>query len=143
MEPPIDGLEEAGFLTSETVWDVGRAPSSLILIGGGPISIEMAQAFNRLGTRVTLLQKGPGILPRDEPDLVGRLQERLRAEGVDLRLDVEAERVTTEDGAKVVHGTEAGVGAGRPRRSSSARAGAPTSRTWGFRTWACRSARGA
>lgn len=124
MVPPIDGLEEAGFLTSETVWDVARAPASLILIGGGPISIETAQAFNRLGTRVTVLQKGPGILPRDEPDLVGRLQARLRAEGVDLRLDVETERVTTEDGAKVLHGTEAGeagrweaeeilVGAGR------------------------------
>lgn len=107
MVPPIDGLEEAGFLTSETVWDVARAPASLILIGGGPISIETAQAFNRLGTRVTVLQKGPGILPRDEPDLVGRLQARLRAEGVDLRLDVETERVTTEDGAKVLHGTEA------------------------------------
>ncbi|MGI8594655.1 MAG: dihydrolipoyl dehydrogenase family protein [Solirubrobacteraceae bacterium] len=122
--PPIEGLEQAGFLTSETVWDLERAPASLTLIGGGPISIEMAQAFNRLGVKVTVLQKGEGILPRDEPDLVGRLQETLREEGVDLRLVVDTERVTVEDGMKVVHGTECGeprtwsaeeilVGAGR------------------------------
>ena len=106
--PSIEGLEQAGFLTSETVWDLQSAPTSLTLIGGGPISIEMAQAFNRLGVKVTVLQKGPGILPRDEPDLVGRLQETLRAEGVDLRLGVDTERVIVQDGMKVVHGTEAG-----------------------------------
>lgn len=122
--PPIEGLEPTGFLTSETVWDLQSAPASLTLIGGGPISIEMAQAFNRLGVKVTVLQRGPGILPRDEPDLVGRLQQTLREEGVDLRLGVDIERVTVQDGTKVVHGTESGeartwaseeilVGAGR------------------------------
>lgn len=107
--PPIVGLREAGFLTSETVWDLERAPASLILIGGGPIATEMAQAFNRLGTRVTVLEKLPGLLTRDEPDLVGRLQERLRTEGVDVRLGADIERVTVEGGAKVVHGTQAGA----------------------------------
>ena len=109
VEPPIPGLPEAGFLTSETVWDIPRAPDSLVLIGGGPIAVEMAQAFARLGVGVTVLQKGPGILPRDEPELVATLTARLRSEGVDLRLGVEATRVVVEDGRKVVHGTEGGV----------------------------------
>ena len=122
--PPIDGLEDAGFLTSENVWELERAPESMIMIGGGPISIEMAQGFNRLGVKTTVLQKGPGILPRDEPSLVEVLQSKLVDEGVDLRLNVETERVTVENGHKVIHGTENGeaktwraqeilVGAGR------------------------------
>ena len=106
--PPIAGLEQAGFQTSETVWDLERAPASLVLIGGGPIAIEMAQGFRRLGSEVTVLQKGPRVLTRDEPELVDTLVEVLREEGVDLCLDVEAERVTVEDGRKVVHGTQAG-----------------------------------
>ena len=100
--PPLPGLEEAGFLTSETIWDLPRAPESLVVIGGGPISIEMSQAFARLGVRTTVLQKGDRILPRDEPDLVARLTERLRADGVDLVLDVDTESVSVEDGMKVV-----------------------------------------
>jgi pyruvate/2-oxoglutarate dehydrogenase complex dihydrolipoamide dehydrogenase (E3) component len=107
--PPIEGLREAGFLTSENVFELERAPSSVVMIGGGPISVEMAQGFNRLGIRTTVLQKGPGILPRDEPDLVAILTERLRREGVDLRVNVETERVTASEGRKVVHGSEAGV----------------------------------
>lgn len=122
--PPIEGLVEAGFLTSETVWEVERAPASMLFVGAGPISMEMAQAFRRLGVEVTVLQKGDRILPRDELDLVSVLTDVIRGEGVDLRLNVETARVAVEDGKKVVYGTENGeerrweaeeifVGAGR------------------------------
>jgi pyruvate/2-oxoglutarate dehydrogenase complex dihydrolipoamide dehydrogenase (E3) component len=68
----------------------------------------MVQGFTRLGIPVTLLQKGPRILPKDEPALVDRLVDKLRAEGVDLRFNVETEQVTVEGGKKVVHGTQDG-----------------------------------
>ena len=106
--PPVEGLEEAGFLTSENVFELERGPESVTMIGGGPIAVEMSQAFHRLGIPTTVLQRGPGILPRDEPSLVAALVDRLRAEGLDLRLDVDVQRVTVEDGMKVVHGTEGG-----------------------------------
>ena len=91
--PPIPGLADAGYLTSETFFELDRCPASLVFIGGGPISVELAQACFRLGVAVTVLQKGPGILPRDEPDLAGRLGELLVAEGLDLRLGVDATAV--------------------------------------------------
>jgi pyruvate/2-oxoglutarate dehydrogenase complex dihydrolipoamide dehydrogenase (E3) component len=107
--PPIDGLREAGFLTSENVFELERAPRRVIMIGGGPIAIEMAQGFARLGVGVTVLQKGPAILPRDEPELVATLARLIRDDHVDLRLNVEIERVAvTDDGRKVVHGSEDG-----------------------------------
>jgi pyruvate/2-oxoglutarate dehydrogenase complex dihydrolipoamide dehydrogenase (E3) component len=105
-EPPIDGLADAGYLTSESLWQIERAPASLVVIGGGPVAIELAQAFVRLGTTVTVLQRGERVLPRDEPELVDRLLARLRGEGVDVRVSADAQRVTVEDGLKVVHGTE-------------------------------------
>ncbi|MDQ2826489.1 MAG: FAD-dependent oxidoreductase [Actinomycetota bacterium] len=108
LTPEIEGLKEAGFLTSENLFEVDRAPGSVVMIGGGPIAIEMAQAFTRLGIRTTVLQKGPGILPRDEPDLVATLTRVLRDEGVDLRLNVETERVAVAEGGKIVFGAEAG-----------------------------------
>jgi pyruvate/2-oxoglutarate dehydrogenase complex dihydrolipoamide dehydrogenase (E3) component len=106
--PPIEGLREAGYLTSENVFELDRGPASVVMIGGGPIAIEMAQGFARLGIRVTVLQKGPGILPRDEPELVAILTRLLREDGVDLHLNVETRRVTVSDGRKAVHGVEAG-----------------------------------
>ena len=118
--PAVEGLAEAGYLTSETVFTLERAPESLVTIGGGPVAIEMAQAFRRLGVPVTVLQRGPRILPRDEPELVDTLTRVLRDEGVELVLDAEPERVTVEDGRKVVHAgsrcwaaQEILVGAGR------------------------------
>ena len=108
LTPPIEGLKEAGYLTSENVFEIERAPKSIVMIGGGPIAIEMAQGFTRLGIRTTVLQKGPAILPRDEPDLVATLTQRLRDEGVDLRLNVETERVAVSEGRKIVYGAEAG-----------------------------------
>jgi pyruvate/2-oxoglutarate dehydrogenase complex dihydrolipoamide dehydrogenase (E3) component len=109
VAPPIEGLKDAGFLTSETLWDVDRAPRSVVMIGAGPISTELSQAFVRLGVRTTVLQKGSRILPRDEPDLVDMLVGTLRAEGVDLRCNVEIERVAVAGGRKIVHGSEDGV----------------------------------
>lgn len=107
--PPVEGLADAGFLTSESVFELDRAPESLVVIGGGPISIEMAQAFRRLAIPVTVLQRGPAILPRDEPDLVAVLTRVLRDEGVELLLDVDVQRVCVENGRKVIHGTVAGT----------------------------------
>ncbi len=101
--PPIPGLAEAGYLTSETFFELDRCPASLVFIGGGPIAIELAQACSRLGVEVTVLQKGPGILPRDEPDLARRLADLLVAEGLDLRLGVDAKAVEVlPSGRKVV-----------------------------------------
>ncbi len=107
--PTIDGLSHAGYLTSENLFELDRAPQSLTMIGGGPIAIEMAQGMNRLGIATSVLQKGPTILPRDEPDLVAILQRRLAAEGVDVQLNVDTSRVTVDnDGRKTVHGTQGG-----------------------------------
>jgi pyruvate/2-oxoglutarate dehydrogenase complex dihydrolipoamide dehydrogenase (E3) component len=119
--PPIDGLAEAGHLTSERIFELDRAPASLVMIGAGPISIELAQALVRLGVPVTVLQRGPVVLERDEPELAQRLVAMLRAEGVEIVLGVDVDRVTLgEDGAKTVHAGERSwtaaeifVGAGR------------------------------
>ncbi len=106
--PPIDGLREAGFLSSENVFELDRAPHSLTIIGGGPIAVELAQAFVRLSTETTVLEQAVGILGRDEPDLARRLAAKLREEGVRLATGVSIERVSEEDGEKVVHGTHEG-----------------------------------
>ena len=106
--PPVEGLEAAGFVTSESLFELTDPPASFVNIGGGPIAVETVQAFTRLGIPTTLLQKGPRILPRDEPALVDLLVTRLRAEGVDLRFNVETEKVSVKGDKKVVHGTEDG-----------------------------------
>lgn len=106
--PPIPGLAEAGYLTSENLWDLDRAPASIVAIGAGPIGIELAQGLARLGVKVTVLQRGERALPRDEPALVALLLDRLREEGVDVRFEVDVERVELQDGCKVVYGTEDG-----------------------------------
>ena len=113
--PPVDGLAEAGFLTSENIWGLDRPPDSVVALGAGPISLELAQALTRLGVKVTVLEKFPHALPREEPELVQRLLDHLVDEGVDLRFDVDVERVERGDGTKTVIGTEGG----RPARWSA------------------------
>ena len=119
--PPIDGLAEAGYLSSEQIFDLDHAPESVVMIGAGPIAMELAQALVRLAVPVTVLQRGPGVLQREEPELAARLVSKLRAEGVELVFDVDIDRVTVGgDGAKTVHAGERSwtaaeifVGAGR------------------------------
>jgi pyruvate/2-oxoglutarate dehydrogenase complex dihydrolipoamide dehydrogenase (E3) component len=82
--PPIPGLAEVPHLTNETVFDLTERPEHMVVIGGGPIGCELAQAYRRLGARVTILEL-LSILPKDDPDAVGVVRERLRAEGIELR----------------------------------------------------------
>jgi pyruvate/2-oxoglutarate dehydrogenase complex dihydrolipoamide dehydrogenase (E3) component len=85
--PEIPGLAEAGFLTNQTIFSLDDIPASLAVIGGGPIGVEMAQAFHRLGAEITLLQRGPHLLPRDDAELTTQLEELLRAEGIRILTD--------------------------------------------------------
>ncbi len=106
---PIEGLAEAGFLTNENVFTLARPPASITMIGGGPIAIELAQAMHRLGVRVTVLEKMPAILPREQPELVTVLARLLADEGLDICTGVDIERVVVEDDHKVVEGRQGGV----------------------------------
>jgi len=94
--PDIPGLAEAGFLTSETMWDELAArdavPRRLVIIGGGPIGTEMAQAFARLGSEVSLVEAGPRILPNEDEEVSAFITDTLRREGIDVRTGDEAVR---------------------------------------------------
>lgn len=106
--PPVEGLDRIGHLTSENLFELDRAPTSVVVVGGGPIAVEMSQALARLGVATTLLERSERLLGRDEPSLVARLTDVLRADGVEVCLQSEAQRVEVVNGDKVVHGTVAG-----------------------------------
>lgn len=107
--PPIPGLEEAGYLTHETFFDIDDRPPSMVILGGGPIGIEFAQLLGRLGTEVTVVEMLPRILPAEDPAVAGVVEEVLRSEGVRIRtgspavrveMDGERRVVVTEDGER-------------------------------------------
>ncbi|MEA2422388.1 MAG: hypothetical protein QOF55_1487 [Thermoleophilaceae bacterium] len=91
--PELPGLAGADPLTNETVWDLRERPGRLAILGGGPIGCELGQAFQRLGTQVTLVQRRGYVLPKEEPEARELIAERLRADGVDLRLGARPLRV--------------------------------------------------
>lgn len=84
--PEIEGLGTGGYLTNEDAFDLTSRPDSLAVLGGGPIGCEMAQAFARLGTRVTLFERGERVLPRDDAAAASLVQKSLVRDGVDLRV---------------------------------------------------------
>ena len=90
--PPIPGLSEVPYLTNETVFDNRSLPAHLVVIGGGPIGLEMAQAHRRLGSRVTVLE-AEAFLAKDDPELSAVVLARLRAEGIDLRAPAKIARI--------------------------------------------------
>jgi len=90
--PPIPGLQAAQYLTNETVFDLSTRPEHLIVIGAGPVGLELAQAFRRLGAAVTVLEAALP-LAREDPECVAVVLEQLRREGIDLRQAVEVVRV--------------------------------------------------
>ena len=102
QHPTIPGLEEAGYLTSDTIFDVTSLPKRLAIIGGGPLGCEAAQAFSRLGTHVTIVQNEPKFLPHEERDASQLLSFSLARDGVDTRLNTLVLGVRVENGVKIL-----------------------------------------
>ena len=98
--PPIAGLEQVDYLTSETVWALRERPRRLLVLGGGPIGCELAQTFARLGCSVTQVEQGARLLEREDTDAAALVAERFAAEGIDLRLDHKATRIEVLDGGE-------------------------------------------
>jgi pyruvate/2-oxoglutarate dehydrogenase complex dihydrolipoamide dehydrogenase (E3) component len=100
--PPIPGIEKTGYYTSDTVWELRELPARLVVLGGGPIGSELTQAFQRLGAQVTQVEMLPRLLIREDPEIAALVEERFRAEGVDLRVGHKAKEFRVEDGRKVL-----------------------------------------
>lgn len=93
--PPIPGIEGSGYYTNETIFSLTERPERLLVLGAGPIGCELAQAFARLGSVVTLLDRGERVLPRDDPDAALLVGAALRADGIRMEFNanvVQAER---------------------------------------------------
>lgn len=100
--PPIPGLQEAGYLTSDNVWDLRERPERLVVLGGGPIGSELTQAFARLGSRVTQVEMATRIMGREDPEVSDAVMARFRAEGIDVRIETQAKEVRIENGEKIL-----------------------------------------
>jgi dihydrolipoamide dehydrogenase len=107
--PPIPGLEEVGYLTSDTVWNLRERPQRLIVLGGGPIGSELAQAFARLGSAVTQVEMLPRLLSREDPEVSQRVTERFTAEGIRVLVGHKAKAFVVEQGNKVLIAEHAGA----------------------------------
>ncbi len=105
--PSIEGIDGVDVLTNETVFDLDEPPTSLVIVGAGPVGCELGQAFSRLGTEVTIVEEAERVLPRDEERASQVLAGVLRSEGLDLRLGARVERVSPAgEGISVVAGGE-------------------------------------
>ena len=101
--PPVPGLEEAGYLTNETIFSLTELPPRLAVVGGGPIGCEMAQSFARFGSRVTLIELGTHILGREDSDAAEILHGAFVREGIALQLGVNIVGVETSGSDKILH----------------------------------------
>lgn len=100
--PEIEGLDEAGFLNNETVFDLEALPASLLVVGGGPLGCELAQAFARFGTRTLISHREPLFLPCEERDAAQMVSDALARDGVEIHLNSQPTRVSVRDGRKHV-----------------------------------------
>jgi pyruvate/2-oxoglutarate dehydrogenase complex dihydrolipoamide dehydrogenase (E3) component len=111
---PIPGLEEAGYLTNETVFSLTELPRRLVVVGAGPIGCELAQSFRRFGSAVLVLNDAAHVLPREDPDAAAIVERQLAAEGVVLANGVTITRVERRGAEHVVHFTRDGRGEETP-----------------------------
>jgi pyruvate/2-oxoglutarate dehydrogenase complex dihydrolipoamide dehydrogenase (E3) component len=109
--PPIDGLDAVPYLTNETLFELETQPGRLAIVGSGPIGTEMAQAFQRLGTQVTVFETQGRILHKDNEELARMLQDTLREEGVQYRCGARVSRVAEQDDGSILIEAESDDGA--------------------------------
>jgi pyruvate/2-oxoglutarate dehydrogenase complex dihydrolipoamide dehydrogenase (E3) component len=101
--PSIPGLAEAGYLTNETVFELTELPSRMAVIGGGPIGCELAQAFARFGSRVCLFERTGHVLPREDADAAGIVQERMKKDGVCFFFESKITQIEIRGNEKVIY----------------------------------------
>lgn len=116
--PEIPGLAEVGHLDERSVWSLDQLPASLVVIGGGPAGLELAQAFARLGSKVTVLASSAHILPREDREVSDRVAALLKAEGIVIHTNVEVTEVAQRDGQKVCS-YESAAGGGRGKATGT------------------------
>lgn len=102
LVPAIPGLEQIEYLTSDTIWNLREKPKSLLVLGGGAIGCELAQAFARLGVKVTLVEMATRLLIREDADVATIIAEKFSKEGIDLRLGYTAKQFLLENGQKTL-----------------------------------------
>jgi pyruvate/2-oxoglutarate dehydrogenase complex dihydrolipoamide dehydrogenase (E3) component len=100
--PAIPGLAEAGYLTNESIFSLTALPARLAVIGAGPIGCELAQAFARFGSRVTLIGNHEQVLPREDADAAALVTEQLQCDGVEVALATQVAKIEMQDGAKLL-----------------------------------------
>ncbi|HLB15426.1 MAG TPA: FAD-dependent oxidoreductase [Burkholderiales bacterium] len=106
--PPIPGIEEVGYVTSDTLWEMRELPRRLVVLGGGPIGSELAQAFARLGSSVTQVEMLPRIMVKEDPEISEMVAHRFRAEGIDVRVDTKAKAFKVVKGERIMVAEHAG-----------------------------------
>ncbi|MCU7800886.1 MAG: FAD-dependent oxidoreductase [gamma proteobacterium symbiont of Lucinoma myriamae] len=100
--PPLEGIEEVGYLTSDNLWDLPVLPKRFLILGGGPIGCELAQSFARLGSQVILVERNARIMKREDPEVSDIVQSRFLQDGIDLRLQHQAQKFAIIDGHKTL-----------------------------------------
>jgi pyruvate/2-oxoglutarate dehydrogenase complex dihydrolipoamide dehydrogenase (E3) component/uncharacterized membrane protein YdjX (TVP38/TMEM64 family) len=100
--PPIPGLKEAGYLTSDNVWNLRELPKRLVVLGGGPIGSELTQCFARLGSKVSQIEMMNRILIREDPEVSQIVTKRFEGEGVAVMTNHKAKQVVVENGEKIL-----------------------------------------
>jgi pyruvate/2-oxoglutarate dehydrogenase complex dihydrolipoamide dehydrogenase (E3) component len=100
--PPIPGIEANGYRTSDTIWELRTLPARLLVLGGGPIGCELAQAFARFGSQVIQVERDPRLLRNEDPEFAEMLRERLLFEGVDVRVAHTAKQFKLVDGRRLL-----------------------------------------
>ncbi len=107
--PPIPGLDKVGYLTSDTLWGLRALPARLVVLGGGPIGCELAQAFARFGSKVTQVEMLPRVMVREDPEVSELVAKKFRSEGIDVLTGHKAREFLVEDGRKVLVCEHAGA----------------------------------
>ncbi len=100
--PPLPGIDEVGYHTSDTIWDIREQPKRLVVLGGGPIGCELAQSFARLGSQVIQVERGDRLMGREDPDVSALVMQRFEREGIDVRTGHSAQAFCIEHGEKIL-----------------------------------------
>src|SRR5258705_2381863 len=100
--PPIEGLKETGFITNEEVFQLKRLPETLIILGGGPVGLELGQSFARFGSEVTVVEMDKRLLPKEDEEVSATIDEIMRAEGLKILLNHKAVQAASANGKKLL-----------------------------------------